>query len=214
VIENLSAERYVAGKLADEDLARFEAAMIERPDLAADVAVRRRIKAGLALLEERKELDTLLKPARPLHYVRYAAAAAVLVLAVGIVATFQRQETPLRALVSSGETGAAQIAASFMLARTRSSDVPHFAVQREATLVRLRVVVDDPDAAPFTARLTATPGHASSPRFEETLIPKANDGFAEVYLDTRKLETGGYTLSLTSRSGAEEQFPFTLNVGP
>jgi hypothetical protein len=214
VIETPSAERYVAGKLSDEELALFEAAMIERPDLAADVAVRRRIKSGLALLEERKELDAFLKPARPASYIRFAAAAAVLVLAVGIVATWQRAAPPLQAMFNSSETGASHVAASFMLARTRSNEIPNFAVQRSGGLVRLRVVVEDPDAAPFAVSMIATAGDADTPKIKDSSVPKTTDGFAEIYLDPRELESGGYTLSLRSPSGAEQRFPFTLNVAP
>lgn len=213
MIETPSAERYVAGKLSEEELARFEVAMIERPDLAADVAVRRRIKDGLALLEERKELDAFLKT-RPAHYFRFAAAAAVLVLAVGIVATWQRSAAPLQALFNSSETGASRVASSFMLARTRSNELPTFAIQRSGGLVRLRVVVDDPDAAPFTVRMIASEPRADSRQFAESSISQTSDGFAEIYLDPRELETGGYTLSLKAASGAEQLFPFTLNVAP
>ena len=49
---------------------------------------------------------------------------------------------------------------------------------------------------------------------EEISITRVADGFAEIYLDPRELESGGYTLSLKPQSGAEQLFPFTLNVTP
>ena len=58
--------------------------------------------------------------------------------------------------------------------------------------------------APFTARIGD----------DEISITRVVDGFAEIYLDPRKLESGDYTLSLKSQSGAEQLFPFTLKVTP
>ncbi|HEY6123277.1 MAG TPA: hypothetical protein VIV63_01400 [Steroidobacteraceae bacterium] len=206
MINASSAERYVAGTLSEEELAEFEAAMIERPQLAADVNVRRRIKAGLSLLEERKELDPLLEPeaGRP-RYLRYAAAAAVMVVAIGLWTTWHTDLTPsAHALFASAETGGSKIAASFMLVRTRSADTPVFTVRPDKGLVRLQILVDDPAAVSFTARIGT----------EEISILHVVDGFAELYVDPRVLGSGSHTLSLKPASGAEQTFPFTLNVAP
>ena len=204
--EQPTAERYIAGALSDEEVARFEESMIERPDLAADVNVRRRIKAGLSLLEERHELDTLLAPPvkRP-QLLRYAAAAAIAVVAVGLWSVWRMQPaTPVQTMFASVDAGASKVAASFMLVRTRSAQPAVFDVRRNDGLVRLQVLVDDPAGAPFTARLGD----------EEISITRVADGFAEIYLDPRELESGAYTLSLKPQSGAEQLFPFTLNVTP
>ncbi|HYJ39207.1 MAG TPA: hypothetical protein VEW08_00380 [Steroidobacteraceae bacterium] len=204
--EQPTAGRYVAGTLTDEEVARFEESMIERPDLAADVNVRRRIKAGLSLLEERRELDTLLAPPvnRP-QPLRYAAAAAVLVIAVGLWSVWRMQPaTPVQTMFASADAGMSKVATSFMLVRTRSAQSPAFSVRRNDGLVRLQILIDDPAGAPFTARIGD----------EEISITRLIDGFAEVYLDPRKLESRGYTLALKSRSGAEQLFPFALTVTP
>lgn len=213
--ETPNAERYVAGTLSEEEVARFEAAMIERPELAADVNVRRRIKSGLSLLEERKELDALLGPARPKPtYLRYAAAAAVLVAVMGLWSAWQREPVPLQALFNSNEIGAVKVAASFMLVKTRSDDEHTFSVQRDEGPVRLQVLVDDPGAAPFVVRLAAGPEQEGASGFRESRIAQTTDGFAEIWLDPRTLDSGSYTLTLLPQTGDAQVFPFILRISP
>jgi hypothetical protein len=210
-----TAESYVAGKLSGDENARFEEAMIERPALAADVNVRRRIKSGLALLEERNELAPLLASAPRPRYLRYAAAAAVLVLVASFWSTWRGgPDQPAQALFSASELGARKAAASFMLVRTRSADASNFSVQRNDGPVRLQILVDDPTAAPFEARLMARGKSTDATAMHQSSIPNATDGFAEVYLDPRELESGSYELSLKPKSGAEQHFQFTLNIAP
>jgi hypothetical protein len=211
--EQPTPERYVAGTLPDEEVARFEEMMIDRPALAADVNVRRRIKAGLALLEQRQELDPLLTPAsrRP-QFLRYAAAAAVLVVVAGLWSTWRGQSvSPIEALLTSSEIGATKVAANFMLVRTRGAAAPEFNVQRKAGLVQFRILVDETGGAPFAVRLTATEQSGAN-AFKDSTIPQTTDGFAEIYVDPRELSSGDYVLSVRSQSGAEQLFPFKLNV--
>jgi hypothetical protein len=212
--EQPNAERYLAGTLSEEEVARFEEAMIERPELAADVNVRRRIKAGLQLLEERRELDPLLAQAIPKpQYLRYAAAAAVLVVAMGLWSTWRGQwATPDGTLISSRDIGASPIAATFMLARTRSADTPAFDVQRDGGPVRFRILIDGPEAAPVDVKLVAVTGTSEAVPIHETTTTIAADGFAEIYLDPRGLNTGAYVFSLKAQSVAEQRFPFELRV--
>jgi hypothetical protein len=209
-----NTERYVAGTLSEEEVTRFEEAMIERPELAADVNVRRRIKAGLQLLDERHELEPLLAPARPRpQYLRYAAAAAVLVVAVGLWSTWRGQwATTDRTLITASDIGASPVAATFMLARTRSADTPIFDVQREGGPVRLRVLAEGPEAATFDVTLMAVTDSGDAIPIQESSTAIAADGFAEIYLDPRGLNTGAYALSLKAQSVAEQRFPFELRV--
>ena len=210
-----TAESYVAGKLSGEENARFEEAMIERPALAADVNVRRRIKSGLALLEERNELAPLLASAPRPQYLRYAAAAAVLVLVAGFWSTWRGVPVqPMQALISSSEMGARKAAVGFMLARTRSSQENSHEVERNGGPVPIQILVDDPAAVPFTVRLLRRGDSTDATVLNQSSIPNTTDGFAEIYLDPRELESGSYELSLTSKAGAEELFPFTLTITP
>jgi len=213
VTESRDAERYVAGNLSGEEAARFEEAMIAHPELAADVCVRRRIKAGLSQLEQNQELAALLKqePSRP-RYIRYAAAAAVfVVLGAGLMTFWNRDGAPLQAMFNASDIGAKPVASSFILATTRSTDVLGFEVHRDAGPVELRILVDATSTAPFTAHLTAKQSGTS---FKDSSIAQITDGFAVVYLDPRALPSGDYTLALKSASGTEQIFPFSLYVIP
>ena len=215
--ESRIVERYVAGTLSEEEKARFEEAMIERPELAADVSVRRRIKIGLSELEKNNELEALLKPdARRPAYLRYAAAAAVLVVVAAGLMTFwsREQPAPLQALLTSSEVASKPIVASFILATTRSTDVLAFEVQRDGGPVRLQILVDDATAAPFDVQLLGGDDQPPRLKFKESTISQTQDGYAVVYLDPHVLDSGSYTLSLKSKSGAEQQFPFALIVTP
>ena len=187
--------------------------MIAHPELAADVSVRRRIKAGLSQLEQNRELETLLKdePRRP-NYLRYAAAASVLVVvAAGLMTFWNRGTPPLQALINASDMGANPVA-SFTLATTRSTDVPVLEVQRDAGPVELRIFLDAAATPPFTARLTS--GQAGTSAIEDSSISQLTDGFALLYLEPRELQSGDYTLALEPASGDEQLFPFKLHVLP
>ena len=187
--------------------------MIAHPELAADVSVRRRIKAGLSQLEQNHELEALLKevPRRP-NYLRYAAAASVLVVVAAGLMTFWNRETPsLQALFNASDMGAKPVA-SFILATTRSTDVQVLEIQRDAGQVELRLFVDAAGTPPFTARLTS--GQTGASAIEESSISQLTDGFAVLYLEPRELHSGDYTLALESASGAEQLFPFKLHILP
>jgi hypothetical protein len=216
VTESRDAERYVAGSLSEDEAARFEEAMIAQPELAADVSVRRRIKAGLSQLEKNNELEAFLKPeAQRPAYIRYAAAAAVLVLvAAGLMTFWNREGTaPLQALLTPSEVGTTPIVSSFILATTRSQDVLAFEVQRNGGPVRLQILVDDPAAAPFTVHLAAEDPSGAKP-IKDSAIAQVTDGFAVIYVDPRELTSGNYTMTLKSASGAEQRFPFGLRIRP
>jgi hypothetical protein len=216
VTESRDAERYVAGTLSGEEAARFEEEMIAHPELAADVSVRRRIKAGLTQLEKNKELEPFLKPesGRP-NYIRYAAAAAVLVVvAAGLMTFWNREEAaPLQALLTSGEVGTKPIVSSFILATTRSADEIAFEVQRDGGPIRLQILVDDPAAAPFTVQLSSADPARGYP-IKDSTIAQVEDGFAVIYVDPRELASGSYTMTVKSASGAEQRFPFGLQIRP
>lgn len=207
------AERYVAGTLTGEEGARFEEAMIAHPELAADVSVRRRIKAGLSQLEQNHELEALLKevPRRP-NYLRYAAAASVLVVvAAGLMTFWNRETPPLRAFFNASDMGAKPVP-SFTLAIQRSGDVPVLEIQRDAGPVELRIFVDAAATPPFTARLTS--GQTGTSAIGDSSISQLTDGFAVLYLEPRELQSGDYTLALEPASGDEQLFPFKLHVLP
>src|SRR3982751_1189856 len=95
-----SAQRYIAGLMDEAEEQRFEESMLENPPLAAEVDARQRMKAGLQRLEERGELAALLaQPPAPSRFLRYAAAAAVL-LVLGAGVTYWRSGSPSHPVIA------------------------------------------------------------------------------------------------------------------
>jgi anti-sigma-K factor RskA len=215
LIEQPTAERYVAGTLSDDEVARFEEMMIDRPELAADVNVRRRIKAGLELLEQRSELAPMLtaEVRRP-QYFQYAAAATLLVVVAGLWSTWHGEPKTMQALFTPGEVNVRPVAATFTLANRRSNEIPAFDVQRDGGLVRFRILVDDAASASYAVRMVAAEVQPGAIPLNTATVAPGSDGFAEIYLDPHELQSGSYRLSLKSPSGTEQVFPFTLRVVP
>jgi hypothetical protein len=79
--------RYVAGDLSRSERAEFEAWLVASPELAAEVEMERRLRRGIASAARRGWLkrDAAEPPVRDRRW-QYAAAASVL-MAVGILAT-------------------------------------------------------------------------------------------------------------------------------
>src|SRR5262249_26550611 len=75
-----SAERYVAGRMTEDEEREFEVAMLEQPELTAEVDARQRIKAGLQHLDRLGELDKLVAGPPRRRFVPLALAASVLLL--------------------------------------------------------------------------------------------------------------------------------------
>src|SRR5689334_9000237 len=98
-----SAERYVAGRMSEAEEQLFETTMLERPELAAEVDARQRMKAGLQTLEARGELDALLARSRPSPYVRYAAAAGVVLVLIAIIVLWRNSDKTPPAMAGSLE---------------------------------------------------------------------------------------------------------------
>ena len=87
-----AAARYVAGRMSEAEIAEFESQMLSRPDLAADVNVRQRMKAGLQVLEERQELSEIITGVanRRRRMLALAAGIAVAAISASLVVWYQR----------------------------------------------------------------------------------------------------------------------------
>ena len=206
-------EKYVAGTLGDEENARFEEAMIARPDLAADVAVRQRIKAGLALLEERSELAGFVEAPPPRSSMRYAAAAATLVFLVGGTWMLLRSQGPsfTTALLDAGQVEGAAISTTAMLTLTRSGAPPPEISASRTGLIHFQILTDDPPAQARVALEERGPDG-----FQAISAPLATkvdaQGSIDVYLDPARLQSGAYALQVTSGDGGARRLPFALRL--
>ena len=217
-----SAERYVSGRMDESEERQFEEeVLMQRPDVAADVDVRHRIKLGLQALEERGELTAVLeRPPQRTHW-RYAVAACAL-LAIGAAIGYWQFASSARVAMGASlaalKGGASQpISASYIFASTRSrTQGPVITVARDAGAVRIRVVQESALEQQFLGSLALVSASGENLVAERVPFESAGNGLVEVFLDPRQLAPGQYVLRLAPRSGVGErqEFPFTFNLKP
>ena len=215
-----SAQRYVAGLMDEAEEQRFEESLVENPPLAAEVDARQRMKAGLQRLEERGELAALLaQPAAPSRFLRYAAAAAVL-LVLGAGVTYWRSGTPSRpfiagsmqALTGSG-TPSSGVAATYLLASTRARpEETVITAPPGGGLVRIQVVPDSGAERPYTASLARIAGGQEHLLADRVPVQGAAGGsLIDLYVDSASLESGDYRLRLSAGDVAYD-YAFKVNA--
>lgn len=199
-----TAARYVAGHMSEAEIAEFESQMLSRPDLAADVTVRQRIKAGLEVLEERQELSEIVSGVaiRRRRLLALAAGIAVAAISASLVVWYQRGDRTSH-LLAIESIRQSDDTPSFMLATIRGSGPPVVDVPATAEFVELRVMVEG--TGDYDVRLvpdgpggiTAAPG---------------SDGLLTVALSVAGLEDGAYYLSIwaAGRPESEQRYPFEV----
>jgi len=202
-----SAQRYVAGLMDEAEEQRFEESLLDNPPLAAEVDARQRIKAGLQRLEQRGELSALLaQPAAPSRFIRYAAAAAVL-LVLGAGISYWKSGTASHAFIAGSLqalTGAGNsshgVAATYLLASTRARpEETVIATPPGGGLVRIEVVPDSGTERPYTASLARIAGTEEKSLADHVVVQGApGASLVDVYLDPASLEPGDYRLRLSA----------------
>lgn len=212
------AERYVAGRMSDSEGAAFEALMIEREDLAADVALRQRIKAGLAALDERGELQPLLKRASGASGIRRYAIAASAVLVLVAAGTFLAQQESGRVtqgalLVARDAVRDARILSIHTLAQPRSNaPPPRIAIPAGEGLLQMQLFVDA--ATPTEVSVTLATGPADQQQvLGDVHASRRDDGVVEVWLRSAQLNAGVYTLTVTPLAGDGGVQSFAFEIG-
>lgn len=199
-----AAARYVAGRMSEAEIAEFESQMLSRPDLAADVNVRQRMKAGLQVLEERQELSEIITGVanRRRRLLALAAGIAVAAISASLVVWYQRGDRTSHLLaidaIDQGEN-----TPSFLLATIRGSGPPVIDIPANAEYVELRVMVDGPGGYDVRLVPDAPGGITSAP---------GTDGLLTVALHVAGLENGAYYLSVwpAGKPENEQRYPFEL----
>lgn len=215
-----AAERYVAGRMGESEAAEFEALMMEREDVAADVAVRQRIKLGLATLEGRGELEPLLKrvSTSPVNR-RYAMAAAALLLvaAAGVYFTQTRLGDGISGLPILASRDAARelrVLSSHLLAQTRSdAPPPRIAVAEGEGLLQLQLLMDAATDAKVNVVLSTGPDDQPT-LLGSVVASRAGDGMVEIWLRTAQLNAGVYRLTVTPAAGKGAVQSFEFEIWP
>ena len=95
--ENHIAARYLADQLSDSEREAFESYYVEHPEVMQELEVAARFKVGLMKMREAGELGQLMKRPAPFpRTLQFAAAAAVIVAAIGISIFYLRGSTRRR----------------------------------------------------------------------------------------------------------------------
>jgi hypothetical protein len=198
-----AAARYVAGHMSEAEIAEFEAQMLSRPELAADVNVRQRIKAGLEVLEERQELSAIVSGVATRRRRALALAAGIAVAAISASLVVWHRGERASHLLAIETINQSADTPSFLLATLRGSGPPVIDVAAEAEFVELRVMVEG--SGSFDVRLVpdAPGGITAKP---------GDDGLLTVALRVKGLEDGAYYLSVwaAGRPDSEQRFPFEV----
>jgi hypothetical protein len=195
----------------DAEVAEFEADMVDRPELAADVDVRQRIKAGLGLLEERNELAALIGKPSPSQLPRWLALAASVALVAISLWWFQRGE-PASPLLASREGTAAVSIPSIILAATRGESAPpKIGVRPDSELIELRALVDAENSAVVEARLQRLQD-AGAQDLGRVSAHVDSEGFLTVWLRVRGLEHGHYQLLIGTDGKPDAAQAFRFDV--
>ena len=214
-----AAERYVAGRMSEDEEREFEVAMLENAELAVDVDTRQRIKVGLQQLERRGELDALLSAPRPPFVSRpLLAAAASILMVVLFGATFWY----LRGAPGGSGTVALRasaignrgVSATYILASIRANAAePVLEAAASAAPLRLRVVPESPGANTFVATLFQVTSAGEVSVSPQARVTRGQGAFVELFVDPFELSSGRYRLRLVSEpDGTAADYSFTLSI--
>jgi hypothetical protein len=214
--------RYLAGRLSDDEAERFEAYWAQHPELTRDLEASARLAAGLRELRQRGELTTAVRGAwwaRPLALL--SIAAGVTAVAAGAVAwllSARAPEIPLGAAVASlprYAAGQLPVGETYSLLRLRSAARADAVLElpAEPRAIALRVLPERASADGRYRVELAREGAADAGLAAD--LRAADDGFVDVYVDSRALAPGRYRLAVVPADGvASGVFLLDVRAGP
>jgi hypothetical protein len=211
--------RYLAGRLSDDEAERFESWWAQHPELTPDLEATARLASGLRDMRRRGELTAAVRGgwwARPLALLSIAAGvAAVAAGAVAWLLTVRTPEIPLAGAVASLPrlaAGQLPIGGTYSLLRLRA------AVRADATLelpagpraIALRVL---PEQSSASGRYRVELAREESRNAGVALdLRAADDGFVDVFVDSRALSPGRYRLAIAPEESVASGSVFVLDV--
>jgi hypothetical protein len=198
------ASRYLAGQLSPAELQAYEQHLLENPDAVRELEATARMKVGLASLRDSAQLEKLLRarPALRSRWPALAAAAALIVLAIGLWRGLDAPHdttlvaTATELLDRSGRPLAS--GSSYALLRTRSSTYDAvIELPADPRAIELRARPEAP-APVYSVALSRVHADASVAQIGNVSELKAEaDGFVRLYVDSSRLESGVYILVIT-----------------
>lgn len=211
IIENQHiVARYLAGQLDAAESAAFESYFEKNPDTVRDIERTLRLKEGLAVLQDRGELSSIMQARKPpVWRPAIGLAAGIAALVVGVwLWVGQSSVAPIVGTVAAlvdGQGHPLRVASTHMLVKVRglatSLDIP-LPAERSAIELQMipssraadasfRVVLGQVDAANAVATIAET-----------RAVANASDGYVHAFLDSAKLSRGRYVIDLQQEGRA------------
>jgi len=184
--------RYVMGSLDDAETEAFETYCVAHPEMAEDVALERRMRAGIEVVT-RRYTDTRAPARAPMYW----AAAATVVLALGGAWLALRRpgvEAPGILLAASASIPASSVA---RLAELRGAELPTLG-EKDDALVRIELAGEFSPEARY--RVALAPKDAQSPHVVLASVEGVTPASARslvVLLDGSQVRAGDYSLTAT-----------------
>jgi hypothetical protein len=200
--------RYLAGQLTADEARNFEEAMLQRPELLAEVELARTVKLGLRTLRERGELESLVR-ARHGTARRYLATAAAVALAVVGYWWLANQRAPVMLASSLSELGAhastASVSGEYLVARIRGSE----SLSLEATFARPVIVLRVLLPLASEGQLQRVELLRGDDRVGSLDATRRGD-YLQLFLDSSNLEPGDYELRVSAADGGSPPSAYRL----
>jgi hypothetical protein len=213
--------RYLAGQLSSAEENGFEDYVASHPEIFREIESTLRMKEGLAVLRDRGELAALLRGRDWRPSFAAAAAAVLVVLALGVW-SWRHAAAPMAPVLAGlpgfvgHDSGSLPIFATYTLIRSRgeSADVD-IQLPAQHAAIQIKIL---PSVFVTQGRYRATlqrigaDGEKSLVRDIDGL-QAAGDRFVTLYLDSAQLTPGSYEISLAQAdsSAASEADRFRLH---
>jgi len=207
------ANRYLANQLTDAERQAFEERLVSDPSALRELEATARFKLGLRKLRETDQLEQLVagrRWSRPAWLLNAVAAAAILVLGIGLLRLGTEPSRMIAEDLSSlldSDGNALPLGRTYAVMRKRNT-----AYDAEIQLpalhgaIELRVIPDQ-EAAPGPYRVllrsVADGSKIELARLDTRLMPR-DEGYITVFADSALLAPGVYEVALiTEGAGAD-----------
>lgn len=185
--------RYVAGKLSDAAAEAFEDFCIAHPDVAAEVALEKKMKAGLAVVAAESRTKSHAHPF-PKPWVWAAAAAIVLLIGGALVVRDYSGDAVVGILAAVDSVGGQPTQEHVRLAELRGATIPSLGASSNSLMEVELVGQYDVDAL-YRVSLSATDA-SDDTRVIATLEAShpVSETSLKILLDGARIPAGTYSL--------------------
>ena len=197
--------RYLADQLSPAEAAEFEDYYTQHPSMVREIEYALRLKEGLATLEDRQQLDGLMRARRRKWGVPLSIAAATLIALIGAW-TWKGSMRDVQVAASIDDlvqvsSAPLPLAGKYLLVRVRGADgtlqIPMPAARSAVELQMLPSA--GASGAPYRVDLLQLEENGNARRVGELrALSPGSDGLVTAVIDSTNLRAGRYALELTS----------------